>query len=300
MTLLQQRLRTLDAALGLSQHQGFIDTPIEGVRFFRATRPVPRAPLLYDTGLIIVGQGHKIAHLDGRSFRYDVEQYLIVSVPLPMDCETHASPEEPLLGIFLDIDVIRIREIIATVDRRQPVPSEEGRSMRRGVEPASLEGPMLEATARLLLCLGDPTDARVLGRAVVDEILYRALLGPHGPTLRALTRQHTPYARIARALSFAHQRFREPISVDALAQQAAMSTSAFHRSFKRVTGASPLQYLKQVRLHKARRLLVDDYMTVSDAAFEVGYESPAQFSREFKRYFGAPPSEARRTGYAEL
>ncbi|MEM9593014.1 MAG: AraC family transcriptional regulator [Acidobacteriota bacterium] len=300
MTLLQQRLRALDATLGLQDHQGFIDTPLEGVRFFRATQPVPLSPLLYETGIIIVGQGYKVAHLDGRSFRYDAEQYLIVSVPLPMDCETHASEDQPLLGIFLDIDVVKVREIIAAVQGRGGISPEPSRSLQRGVEPASLDDAMLEATARLLHCLRNPIDVRVLGPAMVTEILYRALLGPHGPTLYALTEQRTPYARIARALSFAHQRYSEPISVDALARQATMSPSAFHRSFKRVTGASPLQYVKAVRLHKARGLLVGGGMTVSDAAFQVGYGSPAQFSREFKRFFGATPSEARHTGYAEL
>ncbi len=275
-------------------------TPVEGVRFFRATEPVTRTPLLYEPGIVLIGQGHKIGYLDGQRFRYDAENYLVLSVPLPFECETHASPDAPLLGIFIDIDVVRLRETAAVVEREHPPAAIDVSSVRRGVEPAPLDPELLATTARLLQCLKRPLDARVLGPSIVHEILYRVLLGPHGSALFALTQHSTPYARIARALSFAHRHYHESISVETLARQAAMSTSAFHRAFKRVTGESPLQYVKKLRLNKARTLLVHQDVAVSDAAFQVGYESPAQFSRDFRRYFGAPPSQARGTGYSLL
>lgn len=304
MATLTPLLQELAVALGLPGLEGYGATALPGVRLFRATQPVPRSPLLYDAGLVIIGQGHKIGYLGDRRFGYGPEHYLILSAPLPFECETHASSEEPLLGIFVDVDVTGLRELVATLAETegapQPEPEPDSESLRCAVEPAPLDAAMVDTTARLLRCLLDPVDARVLGPAIVHELTYRALRGPHGAALSALTQRGGAQSRVARALAFAHRRYREPLRVDELARQASMSPSAFHRAFKRVTGDSPLQYVKKVRLHEARRLLVHEAMAVSSAAFEVGYESPAQFSRDFKRYFGATPSQARTTGYAEL
>jgi AraC-like DNA-binding protein len=156
---------------------------------------------------------------------------------------------------------------------------------------------MIDATSRLLTCLRDPLDAKVLGSAAVHEIVYRVLRGEKGRVLYNLTQHQTPYAAVARALERIHNEYRESLTVDSLAQENAMSVSSFHRAFKRVTGDSPLQYLKKIRLDKAKGLLVHDKMRVNNVAYEVGYESPSQFSREFKRYFKVPPSEAHTIAY---
>lgn len=293
MTPIAQVLAELDLQFGRPDVQGFIAAPIEGVRFFRATAPVPRTPLLYESGIVLIGQGHKIGHLDGRSFRYDAESYLILSVPLPFDCETHASPEEPLLGIFVDVDAATVQDIIDRVRVVEPTWETGENVLRRGVEPVPMDDEMKSTMLRLLRCLQSPVDATVLGAALVRELTYRALLGPHGPVLYSLTRRESQYARIARTLSLVHARFAEPLAVEALASEAAMSESAFHRAFKHVTGDTPLQYVKKVRLNKAKSLLVHERVAVSTAAHAVGYESASQFSREFKRYFDASPSETR-------
>ncbi|MEM9489079.1 MAG: AraC family transcriptional regulator, partial [Myxococcota bacterium] len=237
-------------------------------------------------------------YLDGRRFRYDAENYLILSVPLPFECETHASPESPMLGIFVDIDVVRLMDMVAAAADELPTSSFDVTAVRCGVEPAPLDEAMMEVTMRLLRCLNSPLDARVLGSSIVNELLYRAMLGPHGSALYALTQHHTPYARIARVLQLVHRRYAELTNIDELAQEASMSTSTFHRAFKQVTGDSPLQYIKKIRLNKAKSLLVHEGVTVSDAAYQVGYESASQFSREFKRYFQSPPSAARTIGYS--
>jgi AraC-like DNA-binding protein len=150
---------------------------------------------------------------------------------------------------------------------------------------------MINATVRLLECLQTPIDSRILGPQNVREIIYRVLYSNQGMTLRALAVRHSRFSQIARVLRRIHTEFDKELDVNSLAVEANMSVSTFHHNFKSVTLVSPIQYLKSVRLHKARQLMVQDGLNVGVAAGKVGYESASQFSREFKRYFGASPSE---------
>ncbi|MEM9460153.1 MAG: AraC family transcriptional regulator [Myxococcota bacterium] len=290
-TSLVNGLRAIGEVIANGEQQGFLPTNLPGVRFFWANRPVPKMPLLYQAGIIIIGQGHKIGYLDGRRFRYDAENYLVVSVPIPFECETHASLQEPLLGIFIDVGVAALRGVLERMGDHEARTQFRAGDLPRGVEPAPLGPQMADATVRLLHCLASERDSRVLGPAIVDELTYRVLLGPHGGALYGLTQVHQPYARVAAALERIHRDCAEARSVDDLAREAAMSVSAFHRAFKQVTGDSPHQYVKKIRLSRAHGMIAQDGVRVSDAARTVGYESPAHFSRDFKRYYGVPPSE---------
>lgn len=285
-------LMELAALQGDPDFEGTRETALPGVRFFRVTRHLPRHPLVYDPGLVIIGQGHKVGHLSDRKFTYSKDTYLILSVPMPFECETFASPEEPLLGLFIDVDAARVQSLLEAMSESE-APTGRSDDLPSGVEPAPLEPTMIEAASRLLRCLQSSTDTRVLGAGIVDELVYRALRGPHGYALVSLTRQQTAFARVARALAFVHSNYARPISVEALAQQAAMSESTFFRAFKTVTGDTPLQYIKKIRLDKALALLRQEDKPVSAVAYEVGYESPAQFSREFKRHFSESPTTFR-------
>ncbi|MBN2722828.1 MAG: AraC family transcriptional regulator [Deltaproteobacteria bacterium] len=276
-------------------------TDIPGVYFFWSTEELPRTPLLYSASIVIIGQGFKIGYLGDRKFRYDRETYLVLGVPIPFECETHASLHEPLLGISIDIDVAMLHELVSKFSGNLHLErSDTSTEPHTGVEPVQMSSSMIDATTRLLSCLNDPLDSRILGNAAVGEIVYRVLRDKKGHVLYNLTQHQTPYAAVARALERIHTDYRETLTVEDLAKETAMSVSSFHRAFKRVTGESPLQYLKKIRLDKARSLLVHDKMRVNNVAFEVGYESPSQFSREFKRYFNVPPSDAHTIAYSYL
>jgi AraC-like DNA-binding protein len=151
---------------------------------------------------------------------------------------------------------------------------------------------MSDAIVRLLECLRSPVDAAVLGSGIVREITYHGLCGPQGPTLFAMLDRNGQLAQIHAALHRMHTRYTEPLNVARMAEEIGMSVSAFHHNFKAVTASSPLQYLKSVRLHKARMLIMHDGLGAAIAADRVGYESASQFSREFKRFFGSRPMEA--------
>ena len=167
-----------------------------------------------------------------------------------------------------------------------------------GIGPAAMDEGMMDATVRLVKCLLSETETRVLGPGLVREILFRVLQGPQAPLLHALAAYNSNFAMVARALRLMQRDFGEKLDIDRLAGEAQMSTSAFHRAFREVTSDSPMQYLKKVRLNKARDLILQAEMKAYMAADRVGYESASQFSREFKRYFGKTPAEVRREARA--
>ena len=290
-----QRLREICGNPGTPE---LVDTYLESIHFFCDTEPVPRTPVLCDPGIIIIGQGQKTGYLNGKKFQYDEDHYLILSVPAAFECETDASMDNPLLGIFIDLDISKLNQLIEKVEKHSGKYSIKGSDIFCGVEPVEMDIHLHQATEKLLSCLRSPQDSDILGQAWVDEIIYRVLLGAHGKALVALTQQETHYARISQSLSHLSSNYMDKISIDDLAHQANMSASSFHRAFKFVTGESPLQYLKKTRLNKARFLIAREGLRVSTAADQVGYESVSQFSREFKRYFNVSPSSAKDVSYA--
>lgn len=262
--------------------------PVENVSLIFANQYRPRTPMMYQPGIVILFQGSKTGYLGSTTFQYDASKYLMLTVPLPVECETWASPDVPIAGLCLNVDTASLQDLLIEIgddDQFQPQP------LTSGIHSAWLTEPMLCAAERLLDVMTQPRDARVLGPQIVREIIYYVLTGPIGGALLSLVSRQTQFSLIARALRRIESHYAENLSVDALAAEVNMSVSAFHHNFKAVTQTSPLQYLKRYRLHQARLLMLHDGLKASAAAVRVGYESPSQFSREFKRYFGVTPGE---------
>ncbi len=243
---------------------------------------------MYTPSVVIIFQGHKVGYLGSKVFQYDPKNYLILSVPLPFECETFASPEIPLAGISIQVDSQMLQDLMMTMgdDELEKPPGNTS-----GVNSAPLTEEMLCATERLLDVMSIARDARVLGPQIVREILYYVLCGSCGGALQALVNRHGHFNQITKTLRRIENHFADNLSVEQLAAEVNMSVSAFHHNFKAVTNTSPLQYLKSYRLHRARMMMLHDGLKASTAAIKVGYESASQFSREFKRYFGHTPSE---------
>lgn len=258
------------------------------IRLLYGTEPGLRTPVMYEPGIIFLFSGHKIGYINERVFRYDANEYLLLTVPLPFECETYATPERPLAGIRLNVDILQLQELLMDIgedDRFQPSMASSG------INSATLSDEILCAAERLLDVMERPLDARILGKQIIREMLYHVLTGPRGGALLALVSRQTHFSLISRVLKRIENKYTENLNVEQLAAEANMSVSAFHHNFKSVTSTSPLQYLKSYRLHKARMMIVHDGMKASAAAMRVGYESASQFSREFKRYFGVTPGE---------
>src|SRR4051794_17474695 len=281
----QEQLASLLGELAVGE--GMQRTAVEGVELFRASEPVPRAPIVYQPRILIVGQGRKRAYLGGEMYQYDAYNYLVLSVPLPAECETEASPEEPLLLLAVHLEPAIVGEMMLELDE----PPSPAAPPPRGISATPMDEQLAGAVIRLLECLKRPHDSRILGRQTVREIVYRVLQGEQGGSLRALASRDDHFARIARVLRQVHADYARPTSVEELARKAGMSVAAFHHYFKLVTTCSPLQYLKRIRLDHAKRLMAHEGYNASTAARAVGYESPSQFSREFKRLYGLTPAE---------
>jgi AraC-like DNA-binding protein len=267
---------------------------LNGVLLFKETKHINRKPMVYNPGLCIVVQGHKIGFLGGRKFRYDANHYLVTSVTMPFECETFASPEEPLRGLYIDIDMGQLRDLIGRVDLQAEIGNGGEGTLPRGIGPATMDEDMLDATTRLVKCLQSETESQILGPGLVREILYRALCGTQAPVLYSLAMHSGTFSKMARVLRTMQSDYARKLDVDQLANTAHLSVSAFHRAFKEITSDSPMQYLKKIRLSKAKDLMVQESLKAYMAADKVGYESPSQFSREFKRHFGQSPAEMTR------
>lgn len=268
-------------------HEGAHRTLVEGVEVTRRSRSSPRTPVVYQPNIVVVGQGRKRGYLGDKVYQYDPFNYLVLSVPLPAECEWAASPEEPLLLVAINVDPTMLGEMLLEMD--EPLPPVG--PTPRGISTTPMSEELGGAVIRLLECLKSPLDSRMLGRQTVREIVYRVLRGEQGGALRALASRDDHFTRIARVLKYIHAEYARPLSAEEMARRAGMSVSAFHHNFKLVTASSPLQYLKRIRLDQARRLMAHDGYNASTAARAVGYESPSQFSREFKRLFGVTPVE---------
>lgn len=266
-------------------------SPWPGLSFMRASRPSTRLPVVYKPCICFVAQGSKRAFLGDRIYTYDPRNYLVLSVPLPVESEIfQASPQEPFLSMSLQIEPSAVSDLLLEmadgeldVAQRQPA--------RPGIFVSRMSDGLAGVLARLLGALDDPMDRRILAPLAVREILYHVLSGEQGDLLRAVALHDSRSHRVARVLRFLNTHYDQPLAISTIAREANMSPSALHHTFKEVTSVSPLQYLKQIRLHQARLLMLHGELSAGEVAFRVGYNSPSQFSREFRRLFGIPPTQ---------
>lgn len=276
----------------LAPAEGVNATPINGFAIMRLNAPTPLQPSVYEPCLCIVVQGRKQALLADERYVYDPLNYLVVSMALPISGQViEATPDKPYLCLRVDIDAMEIDRLLQQIDGPIQKPTDDSRA----VYIARTEPALLDAVLRLVRLLDMPEEAAVLGPLALREIHYRVLTGELGARLRALCAREGQAQRIARAIELLKTRYAEPMRVEELAEAAHLSVSAFYHRFKAVTAMSPLQYQKQLRLQEARRLMIVEGLDAAAAGHRVGYESPSQFSREYRRLFGAPPrAETRR------
>lgn len=268
--------------------EGTWPTALPGVSSIRYSGPSEEtAHGLHQPAVCIVAQGAKRVTLGSEHYEYDAARFLVFSSDLPVSAQvTQASRTQPYLCFRLDLDVKEVTELVLQVGMRAKPSS----GTRRGLFLGRVTEEMLDAAIRLMRLLDEPEDAAALAPLASRELVYRLLRSEQGERLAQAVRSDSHAHRVGRAIAWLKANFTEPLTIEALAREAGMSSSSLHHHFKAVTSMSPLQFQKQLRLQEARRLLLGEGVEVSTAGYTVGYESASQFSREYTRLFGMPPS----------
>ncbi|MEH2374894.1 AraC family transcriptional regulator [Nostoc sp.] len=270
-----------------SKGDGFHKTAIEQLEFQRESSASTTLQGVCEPIFAILVQGKKEALLGEETYRYGAGQYLVVSVDLPLSAFIlEATPDQPYLGFKLNLDPRQLCDIITA---QTSVIEGKKKNSIRGLFVSTVDTPLLDCAMRLTRLLDTPQDIPILAPMIIREIYYRLLMGEQGEAVRQIATSGSNMQRIAEVIKLIKGDFTKPMRVEELAGQASMSPSSFHHHFKSVTSMSPLQYQKQLRLLEARRLMLAENSDAANAAYQVGYESQSQFSREYSRMFGAPP-----------
>jgi AraC-like DNA-binding protein len=265
---------------------GSHSTAIDSLHLYRSSIPSTPTHSIQEPALCLVAQGSKIVMLGNEVLTYDPEHFLMVSVGLPVSGRIiKASPECPYLGLRLDLDPVLIASLIVEVG----IPPAPASKAGFGLSVGCLDLPLRDAVARLIRLAERPEHIPMLVPLVLREIIYLLLVGPEGGRLREIALMSGPTYHVVRAIERIRRDYDQPLRIETIAKDTGMSISSLHHQFKAVTAMSPLQYQKLLRLQEARRLMLGEDLDAASACFRVGYESPSQFSREYRRLFGAPP-----------
>lgn len=263
-----------------------LSTGAPGLTLYRNTAPTAPNHCTYEPSLLLIPQGKKRVDLGKQSYVFGESTFLLTSIELPIVSRVClASVEKPYLAFFLKLDMGVVRDVLHTEEVRISALPVGTRGMVLG--EATVE--LLTPCSRMVELLDTPQDVPFFCKLLQREIIYRLLQGPQGDRLRSVATMANQSYLTAKAVTWLRENFEKTLNVEELASMAGMSRSTLHHHFRGLTAMSPLQFQKQLRLHTARQKMLTEELDAASAAFAVGYESPSQFNREYKRFFGKPP-----------
>jgi len=281
-----ERKALAEKIASFAQTAGEHPTAVPGLTLFRRTTPTACYRATYEPSLTVFVQGRKRIDLGGEQYDCEAGSFLLSSIDVPVQSQiVEASEELPLLSMLLRLDMATVREVLSCDD----LPESPAASQRRGVAVGQVTAGLLSACGRLIDLLHAPEDIPFLSHLLQREIVYRVLRTPQAVRLRAIATSGDLSGRTARAIAWLRANFAKPLHIEELANVAKMGVSTLHHQFRSLTAMSPLQYQKQLRFQTARQRMLMDGLDATSAAYEVGYESVSQFSREYSRFFGQPP-----------
>jgi AraC-like DNA-binding protein len=272
-----------------AKNEGLTNVGIEGVELFKISTPYSRINSILPASICILVNGSKNLYLGEEKYVYDENNYLIGTVKVPVEAELiDSSPENPCLGVIIYLDSHIVSELLENFDNLKEWQIDK--RTEKIITIAPMNKTIENSLERLLDTVNNPMDIKVLSKSFIREIFYEVLKSPQGHILRNTIQHHTKVHEMVPTIKYLEQNFKNDINIDEIAKFASMSVPSLHKNFKRATSLSPIQFIKQLRLHNAHSLLLSGY-NASNAAFESGYTNSAQFSREFKRLFGMSPRE---------
>jgi AraC-like DNA-binding protein len=260
----RNQTRMVSLLRALAPAEGYNLTPLQSVRILRSNRALSRTPVLYDPGIVIVCQGRKRGYFGDQLYLYDESHYLAVSVPVPFSMETDATPERPLLALYLHLDFTMAAELAAQIDREGGTDHVQA---PRSMMSTPMDDAMQASVRRFLEAMHRPLEAAVLGPALLRELYFRVLTGSQGSAMRAALAMQGQFGKIGKSLRLIHASYAQTLDVTQLAEEAGMSIPSFHNHFKAITQVSPMQYVKSTRLHQARLLMVRQDLTAEAAGY---------------------------------
>jgi AraC-like DNA-binding protein len=286
----------VDAFLHLAPAEGLYPTFISNITLMRVDHSTSPVAVLQEPSIVLVIQGVKRGYIGKDIFQFRQGQCLFISIAIPFDCDTVVENNEPMLAIAIKFESQMMVDLVTKLDKEQQVVIEDSQSgdlkLSCGLRVIDMNATISEVALRLLNLLRSKQDTFILGEQVKRELVYRVLQASGGEFIKNLSAMASRNGVIYTICEIIQRDYYRNLTVQELAKQAGMSISLFHQTFKKVTNYSPLQYIKITRLHKARELIMNKKMGVAEAAYEVGYVSASQFSREFKRLFGIPPKSS--------
>jgi len=284
------QLMNLCKLYGLENKNGFANTYVEEIKLFKVSSNEELMPLLYKKGFSFVGSGKKIGYINNEKFEHGYLDYLVISSPQPVECETYIMGNEPLIGIYINLDMNRLQKIVkkfTQFDSSDKVDKEVGFSITCNNRTEVIQN----IYEKFLIMLEDEIQSDILSDGLLDELYYRILQSNNASMLIQLCQKDSNISKISRVVDHIVENIEQNIDLNEMSKLADMSVNNFHKLFKQAMNDTPIQYIKKIRLEKARHLILYNNMKVVEASNVVGYDNVSQFSREFKRSFGHPPSQ---------
>lgn len=291
MTYSTEKMTELVTLLERHSHKNGLNlTALPDVGTFRQGDPHSRCAALYEPGIMIFAQGSKQLYVGGQRYDYGVGKYLTFFFPMPVESATvEASEEKPLLAACFRTDLVKIANLLLKIDRVNGASTKLEKTSSSRLLIHSLNDELLDPVLKLFRALDNPVERTVLGESILEEIYFRIICNDHSGSLARLLQHRGEIHRISKVVDHIQNNLGQTVSVDELAEMVNMSTSGFRKTFRDVMHMPPLQYAKSIKLNRAQ-VLIREGKNVSEAGYLVGYNSPAQFSREYKRHFGVSPS----------
>ncbi|MEX1222335.1 MAG: AraC family transcriptional regulator [Idiomarina sp.] len=284
--LAERKANLMQRLMPLLTKDSITPTAIDDIALMHLSNPSQARAIVYRPAVCFMLQGAKELVVGSSRVTYQAMNYLLIPVMLPVSGRVSvASEDKPYIGLSFNFDIAELRELILLLGDRIPAPPKS----QSGLYVGQVDSDIMQLLERVVELLEKPDAAPVLLPLIKREMMYRLLLGELGGLLREFNLIDSQASRIARVIDILKRRFREPLRVKDLADEVYLSESALYQAFKTVTAMSPIQFQKKLRLHEARRIMLFEGMDVSSACYQVGYESPSQFSREYSRLFGHSP-----------
>lgn len=270
----------------LFDNEGINKTFLKNVKTYKASNFEPLTNFIYDLCFVVVLQGKKIAHLNENTFVYDCDNYLVIPTTLPLKCETHISEDKPFLGIIVSIDKNKMYEVIYKINENEC----EEKDTNLGIFSDSITDNIEDIINRLIEVLKSKEESEILGEQLIKELYYRIAKGKNAGFLYRMFSKSSNENKISEALKIIHEGDLN-IEISELAKEVDMSDSSFYNYFKEITSLTPLKYIKNIKLNKAKNLLLSGNYKIVEVSDMLGYISPSKFTRDFKNFFGVPPSK---------